>query len=94
MKEYANPQKSAQLLLNFESKEVILVMRPTGTAPAKVKVYLDDKVQYEGADNKSGMVTIDSDRLYKLINLPSPGKHTLRLEFEDSNALLYAFTFG
>lgn len=93
MEEYANPQKGAVLTLNFESKEVFLVMRTKG-APAKVKVYVDDELQYFGMDNKEGIVTVDKDTLYKLINLPSPGKHNLRLEFEDSNAELFAFTFG
>ncbi|MBI2034276.1 MAG: cytochrome c biogenesis protein DipZ [Candidatus Levybacteria bacterium] len=93
MEEYANPQKGAKLFLNFESKEVFLVMR-TSASPAKVKVYVDDKLQYFGEDNKNGTVTVGSDRLYKLINLPSPGQHILRLEFEDSDVQLFAFTFG
>lgn len=93
MEEYANPQKGATLTLNFDSKEVFLVMRTKGT-PAKVTVYLDDKRQYFGSDNNQGTVTVDKDTLYKLINLPMPGKHILRLEFEDNNAELYAFTFG
>ncbi len=93
MEEYANSKKGAQLLLNFDAKEVFLVMRNSGK-PAKIKVYLDDKLQYFGADNNNGIVTVNTDRLYKLINLPTPGPHTLRLEFEDSNAQLFAFTFG
>lgn len=93
MGEYANPQKGAKLHLNFESKELFLVMRTIGN-PAKVKVYLDDKLQDFGEDNKNGMVTVDADRLYKLINLPTPGRHMLRLEFDDNNAQLFAFTFG
>jgi len=103
--EYANPQKGAKLLLNFEAKEVFLVMRSAkpGTVQnqvkqnAKAKVYLDGKLvdsQKAGADVKNGEVTVDSDRLYKLINLPTPGRHLLRLEFEDSNTQLFAFTFG
>lgn len=93
MDEYANPQKGAKLHLNFESKEVFLVMRTKDT-PAKVKVYVDDKLQYFGVDNVNGTVTVNKDTLYKLINLPAPGRHILRLEFEDSNAELFAFTFG
>ncbi len=93
MNEYANPQKGSILTLNFDAKEVFLVMRTKG-APAKVKVYLDDKMQDFGEDNKGGVVTLDADRLYKLINLSVPGRHILRLEFEDSNAELFAFTFG
>ncbi len=93
MEEYANPQKGAKLILSFESKEVFLVMRTKGV-PAKVKVYVDDKLQYFGVDNIDGIVTVDKDTLYKLINLPTPGKHNLRLEFEDNNAEIFAFTFG
>lgn len=91
--EYANPQMGSQLLLNFDAKEVFLVMRTKGE-PAKVKVFVDDEVQFLGEDVKDGVITIDSDRLYKLINLPTPGNHILRLEFEDANAELFAFTFG
>ncbi|EKE14612.1 MAG: cytochrome c biogenesis protein, transmembrane region [uncultured bacterium] len=91
--EYANPQKGATLTLNFDAKEVFLVMRTKGT-PAKVKVYLDDKIQFFGKDNIDGIVTVDKDKLYKLINLSVPGHHILRLEFEDNNAELFAFTFG
>lgn len=93
MDEYANPQKGATLTLIFEAKEVFLVMRPKG-APAKVKVYLDEKMQDFGENNINGVVTVTGDQLYKLINLQSPDQHTLRLEFEDNNAELYAFTFG
>ncbi len=93
MDEYANPQKGAKLFLNFESKELFLVMRTKGS-PAKIKIYVDDKLQYFGEDTVNGIVTVDSDRLYKLVNLPSPGRHTLRIEFEDNNTELYAFTFG
>src|SRR3990167_2701034 len=93
MKEYANPQKGAKLTLNFDAKEVFLVMRTKGT-PAKVTVYIDDTMQNFGEDNINGFVTVDSDRLYKLINLSSPGRHILRFEFEDNNAELFAFTFG
>lgn len=90
---YANPQKGATLMLNFDSKEVFLVMRPK-TNTAKIKVYIDDKLQYFGEDNKNGTVVVDRDTLYEIINLPSAGKHNLRIEFEDNNVELYAFTFG
>ncbi|MBP6913532.1 MAG: cytochrome c biogenesis protein DipZ [Candidatus Levybacteria bacterium] len=93
MSEYANPQKGATLTLNFDSKEVFLVMRTKG-APAKVKVYLDDKMQDFGEHNINGVVTVYNDQLYKLINLATPGRHILRLEFEDNNAEVFAFTFG
>src|SRR3546814_21055103 len=66
------------------SSDLFLVMRPK-TGKSTVKVYIDDKVQYFGADNINGIVTINSDKLYKLVDLPTPGRHILRIEFEDSN---------
>lgn len=93
MEEYANPQHGAKLHLNFDAQEVFLVMRTKGV-PAKITVYIDNRLQYFGNDNIGGAVTVDEDKLYKLIKLPSPGKHNLRIEFQDSNTELYAFTFG
>jgi hypothetical protein len=99
MAEYSNPSKGAQLLLNFDAKEVFLVMRPKDeNNPGKLKVYLDDKLISQtnsaGVDIKDSIVTVDTDRLYKLINLPSHGRHILKLEFLDANTEVYAFTFG
>src|SRR3989344_3629727 len=84
--QYANPKTSATLTLDFEAKDVFLVMRPAKTSPGQVKVYLDEQFQ--------SSIIVDSDKLYELIKLSQPGKHTLRLEFLDSNLELYAFTFG
>lgn len=93
MGEYAVSQKGSSLSFSFDAKEVFLVMK-VGDKPSKIKVYVDDKMQYFGQDNDMGVVTVDTDRLYKLILLPTPGRHILRLEFQDSNAQLFAFTFG
>lgn len=96
--ERAIAKNQAVLGLNFEAKEVFLVMRPTKPGlKSQVKVYLDDQpvdLASAGDDVKNGIVTVDSDRLYRLVRLNSPGKHLLRLEFLDGNLELYAFTFG
>lgn len=93
MDEYAAPTKGSKLYLNFEAKEVFLVARPkNGTGSFSVS--LDSKIKAFGEDATDGMVTVDSDSLYKIINLPSPGKHELIIEFLDSNVEVYAFTFG
>ncbi len=99
MEEYSSPAKGSSLILNFESKEVYLVMRPRdGVTPGKVRVYLDNKLVSEtGAAGESVInneVIVDSDSLYKLIRLQEPGKHILKLEFLDANTEAYAFTFG
>jgi thiol-disulfide isomerase/thioredoxin len=92
-KEYANPQKGAKLRLDFDAKEVFLVMR-SKTSISKLKVLLDGEQKSEGIDATTGTINVNQDRLYKLINLSSQGRHTLELEFEDNNCEIFAFTFG
>jgi cytochrome c biogenesis protein CcdA/thiol-disulfide isomerase/thioredoxin len=95
--ERSMPSQNSTLVLTYEAKEVFLVMRPKGDSEGKVKVYLDDKLISSGDagdDVKDAVVTVDVDRLYKLVKLDKAGQHILKLEFLDSNVELYAFTFG
>ncbi|KKQ37004.1 MAG: Thioredoxin, partial [Candidatus Woesebacteria bacterium GW2011_GWA1_37_7] len=100
--ERSMPFKDSTLVLAFESKDVFLVMRPASDKTSegkasKVRVFLDDKLltgNNAGDDVKDGVVTVEVDRLYKLVKLDKPGQHVLKLEFLDSNLELYAFTFG
>jgi cytochrome c biogenesis protein CcdA/thiol-disulfide isomerase/thioredoxin len=91
--------KDAVLNYNFFADKVYLVLRP-GTAgiSASVKVSLDGKPITDvnsGADVKSGIVTIDEDRLYNLVDLKGhPGQHLIKLEFQNSGIEVFAFTFG
>lgn len=94
--EYAAPQKGSHLRIHFESKDVYLVMRPKGSAFGVIKVLLDGESLSEnaGQDVVNGKISVDKDRLYKLIHLDSPKSGILELEFLDENVELYAFTFG
>ncbi|MBI4065217.1 cytochrome c biogenesis protein DipZ [Candidatus Gottesmanbacteria bacterium] len=96
--EYASPAQGSSLTYRFDAKEVFLVMRPkTEGLTGRIRVTLDNQsltINVAGEDTKEGIVTIDSDRLYKLIKLSTPGEHTLKLEFLDGTIDLYAFTFG
>ncbi|KKR30131.1 MAG: hypothetical protein UT61_C0012G0001, partial [Candidatus Woesebacteria bacterium GW2011_GWA1_39_8] len=93
--EYAMPQKGSSLIFNFSAQKVYLVMRPIKEG-GKVRVFLDDELILEsaGEDVLNGEVSVDTDRLYNLVNLQTPGSHLLKLEFLDSNLEVYAFTFG
>lgn len=95
--EFAMPAQGATLSYTFDAAHVFLVMRPnTRGTIGKIKITLDgaDVGAAAGEDVKNGIVTIDGDRLYTIIKLSTPGKHTLKLEFLDGNSELYAFTFG
>lgn len=95
-KESSVSGQDAVLAYNFNANKVFLVMNP-GATTGTVKVYLDGKLvdtKSAGKDVKNGTVTIDSDRLYELIDLRgNPGNHLLRLEFSPG-VQAFAFTFG
>lgn len=83
------------LELNFGARRVYLVLGSPGR-PRQMRVLLDGRPigpGAAGADVHGGIVTVDSQRLYNLINLPRVGHHVLRLEPE-AGVMGYAFTFG
>ena len=96
--EYSMSGKNAVIRYQFFANKVFLVMRPSMKGSSTVRVLLDGKIVTEknqGTDVKNGMVTIDSDRLYHLIDLPGDtNKHLLQLEFQKEGTSVYAFTFG
>ena len=96
-KESAVAGEDAVLAYNFNAEKVFLVLRPMRASIGTVKVYLDGKLvnqKVAGADVKDGIVTVDSDRLYELIDLKgNAGNHLLKLEFSDG-VEAFAFTFG
>ena len=96
--EYAVTEKNAVLAYHFFADQVFLVVRPAKAGSSAVKVYLDGKAVTEknaGKDVANGVLKIDSDRLYHLIDLRgNPGKHLLKLEFQNSGIEVFAFTFG
>jgi cytochrome c biogenesis protein CcdA/thiol-disulfide isomerase/thioredoxin len=83
------------LELNFGARHVYLVLGSPGH-PRQVRVSLDGRPiapGVAGADVHGGVVTVDSQRLYELVDLPRVGHHVLRLEPE-AGVMGYAFTFG
>jgi thiol-disulfide isomerase/thioredoxin len=83
------------LELNFGARRVYLVLGTVDGRPRRVRVLLDGKPigAAAGADVHGSVVTVDSQRLYNLVDLPRVGHHVLRLEPE-AGVTGYAFTFG
>jgi cytochrome c biogenesis protein CcdA/thiol-disulfide isomerase/thioredoxin len=93
--ESATATAGAGLDLNFGARHVYLVMGSPGH-PRKVRVKLDGvpiPTADAGADVRAGAVTVDSQRLYELVDLPRVEHHVLELEPEPGVSG-YAFTFG
>jgi cytochrome c biogenesis protein CcdA/thiol-disulfide isomerase/thioredoxin len=81
--------------LNFGARRVYLVLGSPGQ-PRQVRVKLDGKPISSGeagTDVHGGIVTVDSQRLYNLVNLPKVESHVLELE-PQAGVMGYAFTFG
>ncbi len=94
--ESAKAVKDSTLSYEFFADKVFLVLGP-GQNNSSIKVFLDGELigpDNAGADVKNGVVTINSQRLYNLVDLKGgPSEHTLKIEF--SNGVeAFAFTFG
>lgn len=91
--------KDASILYNFYADKVFIILRPpTNGSQATVKVSLDGKQidpKVAGADVQNGIITVDKDRLYNIVDLHGKtGTHVLRLDFQTPGIRAYTFTFG
>lgn len=91
--EYSIPKKGGKLHLKFEAKQVYLVARST-SGTGTISVHLDNEIENGGSNVTKGEMEITKDQLYHLIQLPNPGTHDLRLEFNSDGIQVFAFTFG
>jgi len=89
--------KNAVIEYNFIASKVFLVLSPGSNKEGTVKVLLDGRdisSQVAGSDVENGIITVDQDRLYNLVNLGIVANHLLRLEFQTPGTRAFAFTFG
>lgn len=86
------------LSYRFFARDVHLVMGSRSGKPIRFKVTLDGKALYanHGVDTDAlGFGKINEQRLYQLVRQVGTLKeHTLRIEFLDADAEVFAFTFG
>ncbi len=94
--ESAKPGVGSALEIQFTADKVFLVIGPPPRG-GRLSLYLDGKpvASAGGSDVKDGKITLDSHRLYNLVDLQGkPGPHRLRIVFDDPDIAVYAFTFG
>ena len=83
------------LSLRFQARRVFLVVGSPGR-PRDLRVELDGRPipdAVAGDDVAGGAAKVGAQRLYRLVDLPKAGDHTLTLGL-DSGIDAYAFTFG
>ena len=90
--------KRGAISYRFYGRDLHLVLGTHSGKPLRYKVTLDGKAPAaaHGTDiDAQGQGMITEQRLYQLIRLPGElGEHVFRIEFLDSGAEGYAFTFG
>jgi hypothetical protein len=82
--------------VEFQAKNVYLVLSSPGERPRPVEVLLDGRpvsASAAGADVRDGTVTVRRQRLYSLVSLAHSGRHHLSLRFAPGISG-FAFTFG
>ena len=85
----------AAIDVNFRARRVFLVLGPS-EGRRRVRVSIDGMpipARVAGEDVRRGAVTVDEQRLYRLVELPRAQRHVLTLEPEPGVSG-YAFTFG
>ena len=95
--EYATSKSTnAEIRYTYNAKGVYFVA--ASASPVKIKITRDGGKPLgsaAGADvNAQGEVTIQVNRLYKLIDDSSYGTHTLEIHIEGAGLKAYTFTFG
>jgi len=94
-KEYAkNNSGQAKIIFRYQAQKVFMVAR--ADREVKAKILIDDKPveSQAGSDVKNGVVTIQEDRLYRLIEDQNWGEHTLEIIIENPGLEAFTFTFG
>jgi thiol-disulfide isomerase/thioredoxin len=92
----ATAVSNAGIDMEFEAKNVYLVLSSEGERPRQVQVLLDGKPipnSLAGADVHNGRLTVTNERLYSLVSLHGDQQHRLSLRLAPGVSG-YAFTFG
>jgi thiol-disulfide isomerase/thioredoxin len=87
---------SAGIDVEFQAKDVYLVLSSPGERPLPVQVLLDGRpvpARDAGGDVHAGALTVRGQRLYTLLSLARSERHHLALHFAPGISG-YAFTFG
>ncbi len=88
--------QGAALRLNFKARKVFLVLGTAGGKPVRVTLKLNGEAvgNNAGKDAMAGVVTVERNTLYELIDQQSPKNGLLEIETDAPGLEAYAFTFG
>ncbi|ULR91147.1 cytochrome c biogenesis protein DipZ [Comamonas sp. B21-038] len=88
----------SRLALRFEARDANVVLGAAGSGPLRFRLTIDGQPPgiHHGSDvDAQGYGQVDATRLYQLVRQQGPVKErTVEIEFLDTGAQGYAFTFG
>ena len=86
----------AALRLNFKARRVFLVLGTASGKPVRVALKLNGEAvgNNAGKDATAGVVTVEHNTLYELIDQQTPKNGLLEIETDAPGLEAYAFTFG
>ncbi len=89
-------EAGASLRFNFNAARVFLVLGTHSGKPLKANLKLNGKPvgEYAGRDAPGGVVSVDRNTLYELIDQKQQGTGLLEIESQEPGLEAYAFTFG
>ena len=89
-------EKDAALRLNFKARKVFLVLGTASGKPLRATLRLNGEAigGNAGKDAPGGVVTIERNTLYELIDQKTPKNSLLEIKSEAPGLEAYAFTFG
>jgi cytochrome c biogenesis protein CcdA/thiol-disulfide isomerase/thioredoxin len=89
-------EKGAGLRLAFKARKVFLVLGTATGRPVHVSLKLNGEAAgiNAGKDAPAGVVTVDRNTLYELIDQKTPKSGLLEIETDAPGLEAYAFTFG
>jgi cytochrome c biogenesis protein CcdA/thiol-disulfide isomerase/thioredoxin len=89
-------EKGAALRLNFKARRVFLVLGTASGQPLRATVTLNGEPAgaYAGKDAPGGVVTIERNTLYELIDQKAPKNGLIEIRSDEPGLEAYAFTFG
>jgi len=90
--EYITPVETGELEVGFNARNVFLVIEPADE-DGLIEVRLDGRPIRNTPDVRNGIIRPDESRLYQLVELDAPERHTLSLTVH-GHVRLFAFTFG
>lgn len=95
MREYAETNATGKIIFKYRARDVYMVA--ASAAPVKMRILRDGKPVdgFRGADvGEDGFVTVQEQRLYKLVHDENVGEHVLEIEIQGAGLQAYTFTFG